>query len=61
MTVFETMQEEEIRIPPPLFLITDSRLRAPALYKPLDSSRVTEGAQFLWHEPTVVHSLPAEN
>ena len=38
MTVFETMQEEEIKILSPLFLIIDSWLQALALYKPLDSS-----------------------
>ena len=38
MVVFETMQEEEIKILSPLFLITDSWLQAVALHKPLDSS-----------------------
>ena len=36
MTVFETMQEEEIKILTPLFPITYSWLQALILYKPLD-------------------------
>ena len=59
MTVFETTQEEEIKILSPLFLISDSWLWALALYKPLDSS--WRGAQFLRHEPTVVPSPPTES
>ena len=38
MTVSETMQEEEIKILTPLFLITDSRLWVLIFYKPLNSS-----------------------
>ena len=44
MTVFETMQEEELKILSPLFFITDSWVRAVALYKPLDSSWSRNGA-----------------
>ena len=56
MTVFETMQEEDIKILSPLFLITDSWLQALILYKPLDSSWGL--VQFLRQEPTVFPSLP---
>ena len=59
MTVFETTQEEEIKVLSPLYHISDSWLWALALYKPLDSS--WRGAQFLRHEPTVVPSPPTEN
>ena len=38
MTVFEAMQEEEIKFQPSLFLITDFWLQILALYTPLDSS-----------------------
>ena len=58
MTVAETMQEEEIEILSPLFLITDSWLQALHLYEPLNSPW---GAQFLKLEPTVFPSLPTEN
>ena len=51
LTVFETTQEEEIRILSPLFLITNSWLWALALCKPQTPHRV--GVQFLRHEPTV--------
>ena len=43
MTVFETTQEKEIKILPPLFPTTHSWLQARALYKPVDSSRVVVG------------------
>ena len=59
MTIFETMQEEEIKILTPLFLIIDSWMQAVILYKPLDSHG--EGALFLSHEPIVFPTLPAEN
>lgn len=49
MSVFETRQEEEIKIPTPLLLITDSWRQTLILYQPLDSS--WGGAQFLRHEP----------
>ena len=52
MTVFETMQEEEIKIRTPLVLITDSWLWALILSKPLVSSWV--GVQFLRHEHSSV-------
>ena len=65
MIVFETMQEEEIKILSTLLLITDSWLQAFALCKPLDGSWVRggggQGAPFLGHEPTVFPSLLAEN
>ena len=62
MTVFKTMQEEEIKILRPLFLITDSWLWALILYKPLDFSRGGGGgAQFLRHEPTVFPCPSAED
>ena len=38
MTVFETMQEEDIKILTPLLLITDFWLQALIFYKPLDTS-----------------------
>ena len=43
MIVFETMQEEEIKILSTLLLITDSWLQAFALCKPLDGSWVGGG------------------
>ena len=63
MIVFETIQEEEIKILSPLFLITDSWLQALALHKPPDSSWSGGGvgAQFCRQEPTVFPSPPAEN
>ena len=60
MTVFETVQKEEIKTLTPLFLITGSWLWALILYKPLDFSWGRE-AQFLGSEPTVFPSLLAEN
>ena len=60
MTEFETIQEEEMKILSPLFLITNSWQEAPALYKLLDSSWI-RGAQLLSHEPIMFPSLPAEN
>ena len=48
VTVFETMQEEEIEILTPLFLITDSWLWVLILHKPLDSSWSGWGAHSSW-------------
>ena len=48
MTIFENMQEEEIEILSPLFLIIDSWLWALALYGPLDSSWVGWGVHSPW-------------
>ena len=59
MTVFQIMQEEEMKILTPLLLITNPWMQAFILHKPLDSS--WNGEQFLMHEPTVFPSLPAEN
>ena len=63
LTVFETLQEEKIKMLALLFLIPDSWLRALILYKPLDSSqrRVGErGAQILRHKPTAFPSTSWE-
>ena len=49
------MQEGEIKILSPLFLITDD-CEPLVLYKPPDSSR--KGAQFLRSEPTLSPSPP---
>ena len=51
MTEFETVQEDEVKLLSPLFLITDTCLGALMLYKLLELLR---------HESTVF-SLPAEN
>ena len=48
--VYETMQDEEIKILPPLFFIADFWLQALALYKPLDCS---------WHPTPVL--LPGKS
>ena len=59
MPVFETRQEEEIKILAPLFLITYSWLRVLALYKALNPHGGK--TQFLRHESTVYPSPLAEN
>ena len=56
MTVFETMQEEEIKILTPLFPITYSWLQAFIWYKPLDSSGRGDTVLEAW-----AHSPPAKN